>query len=217
LLGNLSALGQQNWGLFSAGIIIVAIALFYRGFENSKVSSREIAVIAVLGAVAALGRVPFAALPSIQPTTFLVVTSGLVFGSRAGFMVGATAALVSNFFLGQGPWTPWQMFAWGLAGFTAGLLKKLFPGTGRRGTLFFLAAWGYGFGWIIDFWFWTAFISPLNLHSFIATCATTFGLDTMHAAGNVLFYLAFGTGTVKVLRRVKKKIAVSSLQAETFQ
>ncbi|MCL6635796.1 MAG: ECF transporter S component, partial [Peptococcaceae bacterium] len=111
----------QNWGLLSAEIVFIAIVFFYRGFEKSRVSSREIAVIAVLGTVAAASRVPFAALPNIQPATFLVVVSGYVFGVRAGFMVGSTAALVSNFFLGQGPWTPWQMFSWGLAGSSAAL------------------------------------------------------------------------------------------------
>jgi hypothetical protein len=65
------------------------------------------------------GRIPFAALPGVQPTSFLVMVSGLVFGPQAGFMIGAMAALASNFFLGQGPWTPWQMLGWGLMGMSA--------------------------------------------------------------------------------------------------
>lgn len=207
---------KQNWGLFSAGIIIIAVVFLYRGFEKSRVSSREIAVIAVLGTIAALGRVPFAALPSIQPTTFLAIISGFVFGSRAGFMVGSTAALVSNFFLGQGPWTPWQMLAWGLAGSSAGLLKILCPGIGLRGMIVFTAAWGYFFGWIINLWFWTAFISPLNWQTFLTTYASTFLLDTLHAAGNALFYLLLGTSAVKVLQRIKRRMEVSSLPAETI-
>ncbi|MDN5344639.1 MAG: energy-coupling factor transport system substrate-specific component, partial [Clostridia bacterium] len=122
----------QGWGLLASVIIIMALGLLYWGFEQGRVSTREVAVIAMLGTIAAVGRVPFAGLPNIQPTTFMVIISGFVFGSRAGFMVGSTAALVSNFFLGQGPWTPWQMFAWGLAGTTAGAMKFILPHAGVK-------------------------------------------------------------------------------------
>lgn len=204
---------RQNWGLLSAEIVFIAIVFLYRGFEKSRVSSREIAIIAVLGTVAAVGRVPFAALPNIQPVTFMVIISGYIFGARAGFMVGSTAAVVSNFFLGQGPWTPWQMFAWGLAGSSAALFSAVFPQAGRWGMAAFQFAWGYIFGWIMNLWFWTAFISPLNWQSFLATYAASFWLDTCHALGNVIFYLFCGAGAVKVLRRTKNKLEVSYLPA----
>jgi len=99
-------IARQGWGLLSAEILLAALAFFYWGFEQGKASSREIALIAVLGAAAAVGRIPFAALPNVQPTTFMVIVSGFVFGPRAGFMVGSTAALVSNFFWGRAPGRP---------------------------------------------------------------------------------------------------------------
>lgn len=205
---------QQNWGLISVAIIGIAILFFYRCFEQSHISTREIAVIAVLGAIAALGRVSLAALPNIQPVTFLVIISGYVFGARTGFMVGSTAALASNFFLGQGPWTPWQMFAWGLAGSSAAYFKAAFPGGGKWPFLIFQFFWGYLFGCIINFWTWTAFISPLNWQSFLATYAASLWFDTLHAAGNVLFHLFFGSGVIKALYRVKRKLEVSSLPVQ---
>ncbi len=82
-------------------------------------------IISMLSAIGAIGRVPFAAIPSVQPTSFVIIMSGLSFGGNTGFMVGSTAALVSNMLLGQGPWTPWQMFAWGMMGFTAPYLRIL--------------------------------------------------------------------------------------------
>lgn len=206
-------LAGQNWGLLSVEIVLIAIVFLYRGFEKTNVSSREIAVIAVLGTVAAVGRLPFAALPNIQPVTFLVILSGYVFGARAGFMVGSTAALVSNFFLGQGPWTPWQMFSWGLAGSSAALFSVAFTQSGRWGMVLLLFVWGYVYGWIMNLWFWTAFISPLNWQSFLATYAASFWFDTCHALGNVAFYIFCGAGTVKVLRRTKNKLDVSYLPA----
>lgn len=206
-----SPLAGQNWGLLSFQIILIALVFLYRGFEKKKVTTRDIAVIAVLGTVAAVGRIPFAALPGIQPVTFLVIISGYVFGVRAGFMVGSTAALVSNFFLGQGPWTPWQMFAWGLAGSSAALFSAALSRAGGWGMGFFLVGWGYFYGWIINLWFWSAFISPLNLQTFLAVYAASFWMDTLHALGNLVFYLFCGEGALIVLKRVKNKLEVSCL------
>ncbi|BCV21624.1 ECF transporter S component [Moorella sp. Hama-1] len=207
----------QGWGLLASVIIIMALGLLYWGFEQGRVSTREVAVIAMLGTIAAVGRVPFAGLPNIQPTTFMVIISGFVFGSRAGFMVGSTAALVSNFFLGQGPWTPWQMFAWGLAGTTAGAMKFILPHAGVKAMTAFSFLWGYLFGWIMNLWFWTAFIHPLNWQSFIAAYAASFWFDTLHALGNAAFYLFFGPSFVKILQRYRRKLAVTLLPANIHE
>jgi len=160
-----------------------------------------------------VGRVSFAALPTVQPTTFIVIVSGFVFGPRAGFMVGSTAGLVSNFFLGQGPWTPWQMFAWGLAGASAGLLKIICPGIKTRGLSVFNFFWGYFFGLVMNLWFWTAFIQPLTWQSFVAVYAAGLWFDTFHAAGNVVFYLVFGAGFTKILQRFRRKLKISIIEA----
>lgn len=201
----------QGWGLLSAEIMVAALAFFYWRFEQGKATSREIALIAVLGAVAAVGRIPFAMLPNIQPVTFMVIVSGFVFGPQAGFMVGSTAALVSNFFLGQGPWTPWQMFAWGLAGISAGLIKMVCPGIGTRGMSIFSFIWGYLFGWIMNVWFWTAFVYPLSWQSFAATYAASFWFDTFHAVGNAAFYLLFGASFTRILQRFRRKLEIRIL------
>ncbi|HIE11987.1 MAG TPA: ECF transporter S component [Desulfotomaculum sp.] len=199
---------QQHWGLVSAGIVILGLVMLYWGFERSPVSAREIAVIAVLAALAAAGRIPFAALPNIQPTTFVVIVAGFAFGPRAGFMVGATAALVSNFFLGQGPWTPFQMFAWGLAGVTAGFLRTVRPQATRAEMCLFSFIWGYLFGIILTLWFWTAFVRPLNLQSFFAAYAAGFWFDTLHAVGNAAFYLLLGRQFTRILTRYARRLRV---------
>ncbi|MDD4169738.1 MAG: ECF transporter S component [Desulfotomaculaceae bacterium] len=207
---------KLNWSLLSAGIVGAAIIFLFRGFEQSPASTREIAVIAVLGAVAALGRVSLSALPNIQPVTFLVIVSGYVFGARTGFMVGSTAALASNFFLGQGPWTPWQMFAWGLAGASAAYFRAVFPGAGKWALALFQFTWGYLFGCMMNIWTWTAFIHPLSWQSFLATWAASLWFDSLHALGNVFFYLFFGGSVIKILNRVQKKIAVSRLPVQNI-
>ena len=103
----------MNWGVLATLLVIlVSVAVFFE-FEAAAISSKEIALVAMLGTIAAVMRVPFAAMPNIQPCTYLIICSGYVFGPLLGFMVGAITPLVSNFFLGQGPWTVYQMLAWG--------------------------------------------------------------------------------------------------------
>ena len=111
--------------LSSLFLLAVIMLPFYIRFERKAFVSREIVLVAVLAAIAAVSRVPFSILPSVQPTSFVIIVSAIVFGSETGFMIGATAESYL-IFLGQGPWTPWQMFSWGMIGFIAGLLRNTF-------------------------------------------------------------------------------------------
>ena len=95
--------------LLTNAFMLLLLATFFGRFEETSVSSKEVALIGILGAIIAASRIPFAAIPNVQPCTFLIMAVGLVFGPLAGFMVGGTTAIVSNLFLGMGPWTIWQM------------------------------------------------------------------------------------------------------------
>jgi energy-coupling factor transport system substrate-specific component len=197
-----------NWALFSPVIIGLAMAAFFWRFEQSGVTSKEIALIATMAALAAVSRIPFAAIMSVQPTTFIVMITGYVFGAQTGFMVGAIAALVSNFFLGQGPWTPWQMYCWGLCGVSAALLARVQKGF-KLNTFAILAGfWGYLFGWIMNVWHWVGFVYPLTLETFLATYIASFPFDTLHAAGNVVFTILLGKSFYQVLMRFKNRLLV---------
>ena len=115
-------------------LLLVAVSLIVLGaawLESGPDSAKEIVLVATLGGVAAAGRVLFAAIPGVQPVTVMVVCAGAALGARAGIAVGGIAALVSNFFLGQGVWTPWQMLGWGAVGIAGGLLA---PALVRRGV-----------------------------------------------------------------------------------
>lgn len=197
--------------LFGMLLAIAALWFAFLRFERGRLSSKEIPLIAVLAALAALGRIPFAAVPGLQPTTFVVAASGLVFGPAAGFVVGAIAALASNIFLGHGPWTVWQMLAWGACGLSAGAMGRLAPGAGRVPLAIFTAAWGYLFGWIMNFWYWYAFVYPLSLASWLAVNAASLPFDTAHAAGNACFAFLLGNGVIGALRYSKKRLVLSSV------
>ncbi|MDX6400532.1 MAG: energy-coupling factor transport system substrate-specific component, partial [Gaiellaceae bacterium] len=123
-----AALDSSHDGL---SLLLVAFALLAVGaswLEGRPDSAKEVALIATLAAAAAAGRVLFAAIPGVQPVTVITVVAGAALGARSGFAVGAIAAFVSNFFLGQGVWTPWQMLAWGACGvagaLAAGLIRR---------------------------------------------------------------------------------------------
>jgi energy-coupling factor transport system substrate-specific component len=203
-----------SWGFVATIIAIAAIIVLYFWAQKAAVSSKEIVLLAALTAIAALGRIPFAAIPSVQPTTFIIMLSGCIFGPQAGFMVGASAALVSNFFLGQGPWTPWQMMAWGLVGAGTAFFYRLWPGNKPVGLALLGIFWGYIFGWIQNLGFWLAFVYPLNIQSFLATYAASIIFDSLHAACNFCLCLVLAAPVLKILQEYQEKITYRVLSAE---
>jgi len=196
-----------NWGVLAAVLAaLVCLALFFE-FESAATSSKEIALVAMLSTISAVLRVPFAVLPNVQPCTYIIICSGYVFGPIAGFAVGAMTALVSNFFLGHGPWTLYQMIAWGLAGLSAGYLGRLKLNTAALVVIG--VVWGYLYGLITNIWYWTAFIYPLTLKTFLVTELNTVWFDTLHAAGNAVFLGALGAKTIAILRRFKERFSIA--------
>jgi len=181
------------------------MAPFFLRFEKRKVNSREIVLLAMLAAIAAISRVPFVSIPSVQPTSFIVIMAGIVFGAEAGFLVGAVAAIVSNIFLGQGPWTPWQMFAWGMMGMSAGLLRDVTWMKLRWGMSLFGFVWGYLFGWFMNIWFMMSNVESWSLNYFVSTYIASFYFDLAHGLANVLFIFFFGISWIKILNRFKSK------------
>src|SRR5580700_4301019 len=106
----------MSWQLGAFGLLGLGLAGGFAWYERVRPDARIVALVATLAAFAALGRIAFAAVPNVKPTTDIVLISGYALGGAPGFVVGAIAGLTSNFFFGQGPWTPWQMAAWGATG-----------------------------------------------------------------------------------------------------
>ncbi|MBE5711545.1 MAG: ECF transporter S component [Slackia sp.] len=111
--------------LLTLVVVLASIGIFFASYEASRPRLRDIMPTVVLAALAAAGRILFAPIPDFKPVSAIAIIAGVAFGRKNGFMVGALAALASNFFFGQGPWTPWQMYAWGLVGYGAGLLAMV--------------------------------------------------------------------------------------------
>ncbi len=116
--------GDRKYYFISLLIILESMLPFALIFESRKPQARELVNIAVLCAIGVAGRVAFFMLPQFKPVVAVVIIAGVAFGGEAGFLVGAVTGFVSNMFFGQGPLTPWQMFAFGIIGFLAGILFR---------------------------------------------------------------------------------------------
>jgi energy-coupling factor transport system substrate-specific component len=192
-----------NWGLMAILLAVLVILAFFFKFESVALGSKEVALVAILATISAVLRIPFAAIPSFQPCTFLIICSGYVFGPIAGFMVGAMTPLISNFFLGQGPWTLYQMLAWGLIGYGAAYLARF--NLDRKGFIVVGVVCGFIFGLITNIYFWLYFAYPLTLGTLILAELSSFWFDAAHAIGNAIFLGLFGTKTISILKRYKKR------------
>lgn len=203
-------LGSSKWGLFAAAIATLICLAMFLELDSARITSKELALIAMLTTVSAVARVPFAAIPSVQPCTFLIMCSGYVFGPVAGFTVGAMTPLVSNFFLGHGPWTLYQMIAWGLVGLSMGLLKRVHL---NRFLLIAIGVlWGYLYGLITNIWMWTSFVYPLTWRTFAVTELNSLWFDTFHAIGNGIFLGTLGMKTIALLNRFKQRLSITFLR-----
>ncbi len=194
--------------LLTNAFMLLLLVTFFGRFEETSVSSKEVALIGILGAIIAASRIPFAALPNVQPCTFLIMAVGLVFGPLAGFMVGGTTAIVSNLFLGMGPWTIWQMAGWGMVGFLSGMI-------GRRSkdmSVAKMALLCFGLGWlyneILDFssWVW---LYNMNIANFVAVFAMGLPFGILHAGGNVVFTVALAKPVMRAFRRFQSRFQVT--------
>ncbi|MFH1856779.1 MAG: ECF transporter S component [Candidatus Omnitrophota bacterium] len=197
-------------GLIAFAAVLFMMGGFFYFVERSRFSVKEITLLAVLAGIAASMRVMFSFMPNVQPATFLIIITGFVFGGGAGFLTGTISALVSNLFLGQGPWTLWQMLGWGICGVLGGFLGRF---KFRRPKMFLVLAGlvsGYLFGWIMNFWYWYSFTYPLNFKTLVLVNASSFWFDTLHAAGNCFFMYFFAEELIKILRKFKDRITISS-------
>lgn len=210
LLGIKGVTPFERWSLTSLFLAGILLAILFLRFEEGDYGSREVAVVGALAAAGAAGRVLFAAIPGVQPATFIAVVAGHVFGAESGFVTGALIALLSNLFLGQGPWTPWQMLAWGGAGAVGAITARLRGEKARlRAVTAVSTAWGFIFGWFMNLWFWLSFVYPLTLRTYVTACAAGFWFDAFHAAGNLLFALVLARPVIHMLERFRARFSVT--------
>ena len=184
-------------------VTILSLLLFIAGFEKKRTGTRRLILVAVMVALSVAGRF----LPLFKPITALTVLTAMYLGSEAGFLTGALSAVISNFYFGQGPWTPFQMMSWGLIGFTAGLLAQPL----KRHKWFLLCYGviaGVAYSFIMDIWtvLWYNGIFQWTLYTGALLSAIPY--TCVYALSNVLFLLLFAKSFEQKLERIQVKYGV---------
>ena len=200
-------LEDRQFYFISLLIILQTMLPFALIFESRKPQARELIIIAVLCAIAVAGRTAFLALPQLKPVIAIVIISGIAFGGEAGFFVGSTSAFVSNMFFGQGPWTPWQMFALGIIGFLAGVLSH--KGLLTRKPILLAIFGGFSalfiYGGILNPASVLMFQPDPTFEMFLLWYLYGLPFDLVHAIATAMFLLIIAKPMLEKLDRIKLK------------
>lgn len=211
IMAGILFLDDRKYYFISILLIVYAMVPFFVRFEHRKPQSREVVILAVMVAIAVAGRGAFFMVPQFKPVVAIVIISGVCLGKEAGFLIGAMTGFVSNFIFGQGPWTPWQMFCFGLIGFLAGMLfeKGLAqkPPGKRRLTLCIFGglATFFIYGGIIDLWTILGMTPEPELGNFILAYTVALPFNLIHAGATVFFLFFITNPMINKLERVKLK------------
>jgi energy-coupling factor transport system substrate-specific component len=198
-----------SWQASSLVLLALALAAGFGWYERERPPARVLALVAALAALAVVGRLAFAAVPNVKPTTDIVLFAGYALGAVPGFAVGAVTAIVSNIFLSQGPWTVWQMAGWGAVGVGGALLARALRG--REPNRLLLAGVcglaGLAFGAWMDVYQWTLGARQ-DLDSYLVVAGTSLPYNLAHAVGNVVFCLLIGPAFIRALQRYRRRLEV---------
>ncbi len=204
---------DRKYYLSGLTVIVLTMAAFFLHFESRKPQARELVILAVLCALAVGSRAAFAAVPHFKPMLAIVMLTGIAFGPEAGFLCGAISGFASNFIFGQGPWTPWQMFAYGIAGLLAGLLAmwgvlKKTP-KGWKDVIV-LAVFGFLailviVGPLLDTSTFFTMTTTYDTAAVLAVYAAGVPVNCIHGAAVALTMLLFGKPLLDRLRRIQIK------------
>lgn len=184
-------------------VAILSWVLFVCGLDRKKVGNRRVVIVSVMVALSVIGRM----FPILKPVTVFAMLSGMFLGAEAGFLVGSFSALISDFWFGQGPWTPFQMLAWGLIGFFAGVLA-----TPLKRSRLFLYVYGVlaavVFSVIMDVWSAIWIAGEFSLSIYVAKLITSVPHTVLYAVSNVIFLFFFAKPFSEKLERIRIKYGI---------
>ena len=202
VLGSAAVHGGRHL-LFSFAVALLSVLLFLAGFERKTTGARRLVLAAVMIALCVVGRF----IPFVSPVTALTVLAALYLGGETGFLIGALSAVLSNFYFGQGPWTPFQMLAWGLIGLVAGLLSAPLRRS-RALLLCYGVLAGVLYSLVMDVWTVLWYADGFDLRLYLAAIATAAPYTAVYAASNFAFLWFLARPIGEKLRRVKVKYGV---------
>ena len=205
---------DRKYFVISLAIAVYCMLPFFLIFEGRKPQARELLTIAVLVAIAVAGRAAFFMVPSFKPVVAVTIISAVCFGAESDFLVGALSMLSSNMLFGQGPWTPWQMFAAGIIGFLAGILFQKGWLKARKISLCI-------YGFLATVFIYGGIMNPASLvmtsyaitkRNLLAIYMSGLPVDLVHASATVIFLWIASKPMIEKLERIKVKYGMMNYQ-----
>lgn len=178
---------------------------FFIHFESKSISAKEISLVSIMTVLSVLSRIIFSEVPSFKPVTAMIIITAISFGAEAGFMTGSLSAFISNIYFGQGPWTPFQMLAWGISGLLAGLLAKTGIMKNKLVLYAYGAVSGVLFSFLMDIWTVFSIEEAFSLSRYLALVVISLPYTAVYAVSNVVFLAFLEEPIGSKLQRIKTK------------
>ena len=197
----------------STGVVLLMLAGYFYVYEKKNSQAWELVIVALMSALSVLGRIVFAFLPSLKPCSAIIILTAVYYGRETGFMVGAFTALVSNFYFGQGGWTPFQMLAWGLTGYFAGMLGKWLS-KNKILLLIYSALIGVFFSLLMDIYTCLWMDGKVIVSRYIVQVSSAAKVTVSYAVSNIIFTGLFMQPFGRVFKRLCIKYGIGTYTPE---
>jgi energy-coupling factor transport system substrate-specific component len=179
-------------------LIILIMIIFSKQIKNLGI--RKLTTIAILCALAAAGGAALRSIPGVQPTSFIIISCGALFGGGAGFLCGLISALLFDLLSVISIFTLWRMLFWGIMGMIAAYIPAKKP--------VFMAiygfVWGFIFGWVMNSVYFIKGLMPFSIAAFLFSCVSSFWFDFLHGITNAVLLLVLSKGTFILLQKTTK-------------
>ncbi len=192
--------------LFYFTVIIIILSLIF--FEKTSTKIEIITLVAVLSALSSVGRILFSGIPSVNPSTFIIICSGLVFAPIPAMMIGIMTALSSSIILGFGTYTFYQAFMWGSIGLISSLGKNILNKNEKLQMPILIAfsiICGFIFGWFLNLSTFSFMDMPFNIKTYLGLCVVSFPMDLAHGISTAVLFVLVGKRFIKILFNISKK------------
>ena len=193
---------ERSYLYVSLSVTLLSLLLFISGFDRKQTGTRRMVISAVMTALCVIGRF----IPVFKPLTAITVITGVYIGGESGFLVGAVSAFISNFFSGQGPWTPFQMLGWGIIGLLSGMLSRPLK-KNRWLIVTFGTVMGMLYSFIMDVWtvLWGGGFSA---ELYLAAIVTAIPHTVIYSVSNMIFLIILAKPFGEKLERIKLKYGI---------
>ncbi|MEG0685463.1 MAG: ECF transporter S component [Coprobacillus sp.] len=205
LLMSVYSVINKQYNFVSIVLVFLSCIPFYFRFEHRKPHTREVVILSVMITLTIASRVVFALIPGFKPMAAFIIICGMVFGREAGFLCGSLSAFASNMFFGQGPWTPFQMLAFGLIGYIAGVLNKRKWLENKWLLMGYGIMSGIGYSLFMDIWTVLSLDQVFNVSRYLVVIVSAIPFMTIYAVSNVIFLFILTPILLKRFERIKWK------------